>query len=65
MLLTRYGADVALAHPEGYELMDDTLESAARRTPDVGGPFPHDGFDGGGIQRGRRRVPEELGPATT
>jgi len=27
-LMTRYGLDVSLAHPDGYELMDEPLESA-------------------------------------
>jgi len=29
MLFTRFGADVVLAHPEGYHLMADTMEFAA------------------------------------
>ncbi len=39
MLLTRYGAEVVLAHPEGYRLMDDTLESARRHAAESGGSF--------------------------
>lgn len=39
MLLTRYGAEVVLAHPEGYRLMDDTLETARRHAAQSGGSF--------------------------
>jgi len=39
MLLTRFGADVVLAHPEGYRLMDDTLETARRNATESGGRF--------------------------
>jgi knotted carbamoyltransferase YgeW len=39
MLLTRYGAEVTLAHPEGYRLMDDTLETAKQHAATSGGSF--------------------------
>ena len=39
MLLTRYGAEVVLAHPEGYRLTDDTLATAARHAEQSGGAF--------------------------
>ncbi len=39
MLLTRYGAEVTLAHPEGYRLMDDTLETARKHAAASGGSF--------------------------
>ena len=39
MLLTRYGADVVLAHPRGYRLTDDALETAARHAAQSGGAF--------------------------
>jgi knotted carbamoyltransferase YgeW len=39
MLLTRFGAEVTLAHPEGYRLMDDTLETARRHAAESGGSF--------------------------
>ena len=39
MLLTRYGADVTLAHPEGYRLMDDTLETSRQHAAASGGSF--------------------------
>jgi knotted carbamoyltransferase YgeW len=39
MLLSRFGADVTLAHPEGYRLMDDTLEFARQGASASGGSF--------------------------
>ena len=39
MLLTRYGAEVVLAHPEGYRLTDDALATAARHAEQSGGAF--------------------------
>ena len=39
MLLTRFGAHVTLAHPEGYRLMDDALESARAAARSSGGSF--------------------------
>lgn len=38
-LMTRFGMDVTLAHPEGYELMPETLEVAARNARASGGSF--------------------------
>lgn len=39
MLLTRSGADVVLAHPPGYRLMDDTLATARAHAAAAGGSF--------------------------
>lgn len=39
MLLTRFGAHVTLAHPEGYRLMEPCLESARRHASESGGSF--------------------------
>lgn len=39
MLLTRFGAHVTLAHPEGYRLMEPCLESAKRHAAESGGSF--------------------------
>lgn len=39
MLLTRSGADVVLAHPPGYQLMDDTLATARQHANASGGSF--------------------------
>lgn len=38
-LMTRYGMDVVLAHPEGYDLIPETLEIAARHARESGGSF--------------------------
>jgi len=38
-LLTRFGAHVTLAHPEGYHLMDATLSAAAANATASGGSF--------------------------
>ncbi|MBI5477677.1 MAG: knotted carbamoyltransferase YgeW [Deltaproteobacteria bacterium] len=38
-LMTRFGMDVVLAHPEGYDLMPETLEVAARHAAESGGSF--------------------------
>jgi ornithine carbamoyltransferase len=39
MLLTRFGAEVTLAHPPGYGLMEPCLASARRHAADSGGSF--------------------------
>ncbi|MBI4956996.1 MAG: knotted carbamoyltransferase YgeW [Myxococcales bacterium] len=39
MLLTRFGAHVTLAHPEGYRLMDGCLASAGKHAAESGGSF--------------------------
>jgi knotted carbamoyltransferase YgeW len=38
-LMTRFGMDVVLAHPEGYELMPGMVETAARNAAISGGSF--------------------------
>ena len=38
-LMTRFGMDVHLAHPEGYELLPDTLDIARRNAEKSGGRF--------------------------
>lgn len=38
-LMTRFGMDVVLAHPEGYEVMDDVLEVAKENAEKSGGSF--------------------------
>ena len=38
-LMTRFGMDVALAHPEGYDVIPDTLATAARHADISGGRF--------------------------
>lgn len=38
-LMTRFGMHVALAHPEGYDLVPETLEIAAKHARESGGSF--------------------------
>ncbi len=38
-LMTRFGMDVSLAHPEGYEVMPEVVEVAGRNAKDSGGSF--------------------------
>jgi knotted carbamoyltransferase YgeW len=38
-LMTRFGMDVALAYPEGYDLLPETLELADRHAKQSGGSF--------------------------
>ena len=38
-LMSRYGMDVVLAHPEGYDLMPETLEAARQHAAQSGGSF--------------------------
>ncbi|MEZ4221577.1 MAG: hypothetical protein R3B13_11670 [Polyangiaceae bacterium] len=38
-LLTRYGAHIHLAHPQGYQLMDRCVESAKAHAAESGGSF--------------------------
>ena len=39
MLMTRFGMRVRLAHPEGYDLMPECMETAARNAAESGGSF--------------------------
>lgn len=38
-LMTRWGMDVVLAHPEGYDLVPDTIEAARKHAAASGGSF--------------------------
>ena len=40
-LMTRFGINVVLAHPEGYDLVPKTLDIAATRAGESGGSFAH------------------------
>src|SRR5215212_7728123 len=40
-LMTRFGMNVTLAHPEGYDLVADTLKIADRHAKESGGSFKH------------------------
>jgi len=53
-LMTRYGMDVTLAHPQGYDVMADTREIAATNAAQSGGSFTvthsmEDAFEGADI----------------
>ncbi len=53
-LMTRFGMHVTLAHPEGYELVDEPLEAARRFAKESGGSFRQassmkEAFDGADI----------------
>jgi ornithine carbamoyltransferase len=65
MLLTRFGADVVLAHPEGYALTDDTLDSARRHAAESGSSFRvthamDDAFAGADVVYPKSWGPHEL-----
>ena len=38
-LMTRFGMDVTLAHPEGYDLIPDVIEVAKKNAAASGGSF--------------------------
>ena len=38
-LMSRFGMEVSLAYPEGYEVMDDVVEVAKRQSAESGGKF--------------------------
>jgi knotted carbamoyltransferase YgeW len=38
-LMTRFGMDVTLAHPEGYDLVEETMDIAKRNSEKYGGRF--------------------------
>ena len=40
-LMTRFGMDVVLAHPEGYDLVPETLDNAREFAEQSGGSFTH------------------------
>jgi knotted carbamoyltransferase YgeW len=40
-LMTRFGMNVVLAHPEGYDLVPETLQTAAKHAKASGGSFEH------------------------
>ena len=53
-LMTRFGMDVRLAHPEGYELIPEVVELAAKQAAQSGGKFKKtasmdEAFDGADI----------------
>ena len=62
-LFPRFGMDVVLAHPPGFELMPEVIEKAQARRG-RGGAHDHlRRLDGGGVRGRRRRLSEVVGPA--
>ena len=64
-LLTRFGAEVRLAHPEGYDLEAGTLETARRFAAASGGRFSEvatmdDAFDGADVVYPKSWGPHDL-----
>ena len=60
-LMTRFGMDVVLAHPEGYEVFPEVEAVAADNAKKSGGTFTKNKRYGRGFQRRRYRISEELG----
>ena len=64
-LMTRFGMDVTLAHTEGYDLMKEPLEVAARHARESGGSFRHvhsmaEAFEGADIVYPKSWAPVSL-----
>ena len=64
-LMTRFGMDVVLAHPEGYALVDEPLEAAARFAAESGGSFRvvssmDEAFDGADVVYPKSWAPAEV-----
>jgi knotted carbamoyltransferase YgeW len=64
-LMSRFGMRVVLAHPDGYDLVDETLEAARRFAAESGGSFELAGsmdeaFDGADVV-----YPKSWAPAVT
>src|SRR5205085_10210510 len=38
-LMTRFGMNVVLAHPEGYDLVPETIQTASKHAKESGGSF--------------------------
>lgn len=64
-LMTRFGMHVALAHPEGYDLMPETDEIARRQAAESGGSFVRldsmeEAFDGADVVYPKSWAPYEV-----
>jgi knotted carbamoyltransferase YgeW len=64
-LMTRFGMEVSLAHPEGYDLIPDTLKVAKDNAKKSGGGFKHvktmqEAFDGADIVYPKSWAPFEV-----
>jgi len=60
-LMTRFGMDVVLAHPEGYEVMPEVEEVAKKNAAASGGSFKRTNSMAEALQGCGHRVSEELG----
>lgn len=65
MLLSRYGADLVLAHPPGYELTDSALDAAKKHSEASGGSFRvvdsmDEAFDGAHVVYPKSWGPRDL-----
>ncbi|MCB9556334.1 MAG: knotted carbamoyltransferase YgeW [Deltaproteobacteria bacterium] len=63
-LMTRFGMDVVLAHPPGYELLDEPLDAARKFAAQSGGSFSQaasmdEAFDGADIIYPKSWAPRE------
>jgi knotted carbamoyltransferase YgeW len=64
-LMTRFGMNVVLAHPEGYDLVPETLEIAKRHARESGGSFTEvhsmeEAFDGADIVYPKSWAPRQV-----
>ena len=62
-LMPRFGMDVVLAHPPGYELMPEVIEKAKAAAAEAGGDDHVHRRHGRGVRGRRRRLPEVVGQA--
>ena len=60
-LLTRFGMDVTLAYPEGYDLLPEVVELAGKQAAAAGGALPRQPRHGRGFRRRRDRLSQVLG----
>ena len=62
-LMTRFGMDVSLAHPEGYDLIPEVVELAKQNAAKSGGKFEVVIEHGGGVRRTRTwSIPKSWAP---
>ena len=60
-LASRFGMDVSLAHPEGYDLIPDVVELSKKQAKAIRRLLPARQLDGRGLQGRGHRLPQELG----
>ncbi len=62
-LLPRFGMDVVLAHPPGFDLMPEVMAKAEAAAKAAGSTITYRRQHGGGVRGRGRRLPEVVGPA--